>query len=202
MSELIAIREAARRLGVSDTAVTKAMKVGRVSAPLDEDRDPRNGRPRLRWPNVETEWIANTDATRRTHVGSQGSPRRQAPDQPPTVLETARARTPEPPPPGADDGAEGTVTIHDGINLTEAKTAKEIYNARLARAEYEEQIGKLVPIETVKADAFKLARTVRDGLLNLPDRVAHELAHETDPSAVHLRLSSEIRLVLEAIATA
>ena len=159
-------------------------------------------RPLLAWPECERDWLGNTDATRRTHVGSQGSPRREAPDQPPAVLETSRAKPPEPPAPGAEDGAEGTVTIHDGMNLTEAKTAKEIYNARLARAEYEEQIGKLVPIETVKADAFKLARTVRDGLLNLPDRVAHELAHETDPSAVHMRLSSEIRAVLEAMATA
>ena len=57
-----------------------------------------------------------------------------------------------------------------------------------------------IDVARIKKDFPLLARTVRDGLLNLPDRVAHELAHETDPSAVHLRLSSEIRAVLTALA--
>lgn len=71
MDNLIPIREAARRLNVSDTAVQKAIKTGRIAAPLDEDRNPDNGRPRLRWPDCRDQWNANSNATRRTHQGKR-----------------------------------------------------------------------------------------------------------------------------------
>jgi hypothetical protein len=41
-----------------------------------------------------------------------------------------------------------------------------------------------------------VARIVRDSMLNIPDRVAAELAAETDPFKVQQRLSAEIRLAL------
>ena len=47
--------------------------------------------------------------------------------------------------------------------------------------------------------AFRRARIVRDGMLNLPDRVAAVLAAETDVAKVHEVLSKEIRLILEEI---
>lgn len=211
MSEQIAIREAARRLGVSDTAVRKAITAGRIKV---AGTHPGNGRPLLAWPQTQADWLGNSDNSKRTHVGSQGSPRRQKYAQPDAGGDGSDVLTKlEPQPHGgglirnqkqpekpAEIDADGDVLIHDGMTLNEAKTSKEIYLARMAKQDYEERSGKLVEAEAVKASAFKVARTVRDGLLNLPDRVAHELAHETDAAAVHLRLTQEIRVVLEALA--
>jgi hypothetical protein len=200
MPELISIREASRRIGVSDTAVQKAIKSGRVKI---AGRTPGSERPLLSWPECEADYLGNTNANHRTHAGSQGGYKRKPPPEGGTSLEKlAKPKASTLPPPTDDDDAEGAVTIHDKMDLMEAKTAREIYNARMARVEYEEQIGKLVQADAVKAEAFKLARTVRDGLLNLPDRIAHELAHETSATAIHHRLTTEIRQALEALATA
>jgi hypothetical protein len=42
-----------------------------------------------------------------------------------------------------------------------------------------------------------VARLVRDAMLNIPDRVAAELAAETNQFKVHQRLTHEIRRALE-----
>lgn len=80
-----------------------------------------------------------------------------------------------------------------------SKAIRENYLARLAKLDYEERSGKLVDAEAVKKEAFKVARTVRDGLLNIPDRVAAEFAGLTKPHEIHVRLSEEIRKALEAL---
>lgn len=187
MSELIGIREAGRRLGVSDTAVHKAIKAGRVHI---AGRTPGSDRPLVAWPQVQADWLANSDTQKRSHVGSQGSPRREADPEPVTKLATS----------GAPDEAPAEAAQR-GPAYAQSRAIREAYMARLAKLDFEERSGRLIEVDKVKAAAFKVARTVRDGLLNLPDRVAHELAHETDPAAVHHRLSTEIRAVLEALAT-
>lgn len=80
-----------------------------------------------------------------------------------------------------------------------SKAIKEGYLARLAKLDYEERSGKLVDAEEVKKEAFKLARTTRDALLNIPDRVSAEFAGLTTPHEIHVRLSEEIRKALEAL---
>lgn len=193
--ELVGIREAARRLGVSDTAVHKAIKAQRVSAPLDDDRDPNNRRPRLRWPQVEREWQANTDHSRRTHVGSQGSPRREAytGGQPPEVkLPTA----------GEDSqGAEAEASVAGAApSLSTSRAIREVYQARLAKLEYEQKIGKLIEADQVKARAFRMARSARDALLTMPDRLAPILASSTDVQEVHRLLLEDIERTCQRIA--
>lgn len=195
MPELIAIREAARRLGVSDTAVRKAITAGRVKVAGTNEA---NGRPLLAWPDCERDWKSNSDASKRTHAGSQGSPRREryapsapaAPAKPPAPLDV----------PELD--AEGGVVIHDSMTLNEAKTAQAIYAARQARLEYEASVGKLVDAGEVKARAFRMARSARDSLLTLPDRLAPVLASETDVQAVHRLLLEDIERVCQRLADA
>lgn len=197
MSELIGIREAARRLGVSDTAVHKAIKAGRVTI---AGRTESSQRPLVAWPQAQTDWLGNSDASKRSHVGSQGSPRREADPPPQAKLKTSGNPDESP----AESAQAATESVADqprgGPSYAASRAIREAYQARLAKLDYEERSGKLVEVDKVKASAFKVARTVRDGLLNLPDRVAHELAHETNAAAVHLRLTQEIRVVLEALA--
>ena len=62
--------------------------------------------------------------------------------------------------------------------------------------EFEERAAKSVSRDEVTVAAFTRARTVRDSLLNIPDRVASMLAAENDPARVHQILADEIRKAL------
>jgi hypothetical protein len=72
--------------------------------------------------------------------------------------------------------------------------------AALAELDHSERSGTLVNAEEVRRSAFKLARQARDGMLNIADRVAADLAAETDAFKVHARLTKEIREALSALA--
>lgn len=89
-----------------------------------------------------------------------------------------------------DGGAAG------GSSYAQSRAVRELYLARLAKIEFEERSGKLVSRDEVTVAAFTKARTVRDNLLNIPDRVAAVLAAETDPVRAHQILTDEIRKAL------
>lgn len=83
--------------------------------------------------------------------------------------------------------------------LAASKAKRESFMAELARLEYELKAGQLVPIDEVKKEAFRTARIVRDTILNIPDRLAAELAAEPNQFTVHKRLSEELRKALEEL---
>lgn len=83
--------------------------------------------------------------------------------------------------------------------LAASKAKREAFLAELARLEYEQKAGTLVPIEDVQKEAFRIARIVRDNMLNIADRLAAELAAETNQFRVHTRLTEELRKALEEL---
>ena len=99
--------------------------------------------------------------------------------------------------PGPQPYASGAELPADAADYNVSRAKKESYLAELARLEFEEKDGTLVPAEDVRKEAFAIARQVRDGLLNIPDRVAAELAAMTDQFEIHKRLTDEIRRALE-----
>lgn len=189
MPELISIREAARRLGVSDTAVHKAIKAGRVFV-ADHTG---GGRPLMDWEDVERRWHANSDASKRSHVGSRGSPRREG-EAPQVVLPKSSS--------GAGPGARGGETKADaasGTSYAQSRAVRELFAARLAKLDFEERSGKLVDVSELKVEAFRVHRAIRDSILNIPDRCAPQLASMTDPVAIHAYLLTEITAVLRQL---
>jgi len=74
--------------------------------------------------------------------------------------------------------------------------------ARLAKIEFEEKTAKLISRDEVQVAAFTKARTVRDSLLNIPDRLAATLAAESEAEKVHQMLTVEIRKALDELAGA
>ncbi len=86
------------------------------------------------------------------------------------------------------------------MSLVAATRLKEEYAAKLMQLKFDRESGKVIEAEQVKKEAFKLARTVRDGLINIPDRVAAEFAGCTNAAEIHMRLTDEIRQALEALA--
>lgn len=93
--------------------------------------------------------------------------------------------------------ASGADLPIDAADYNASRAKKESYLAELARLEYEEKDGTLVNAEKVRKEAFGIARQVRDGMLNIPDRIASELAALTDQFEIHNRLTEEIRKTLE-----
>lgn len=85
------------------------------------------------------------------------------------------------------------------MSLGEAQRHNEIYKLKMAELKYNEQAGLLVPKETVQKEAFELGRKVRDNILNVPGRVAHELAAEVDPHRVEVQLMRELTQALEEL---
>jgi hypothetical protein len=83
-----------------------------------------------------------------------------------------------------------------GTTYAQSRAVRELYLARLAKIEFEEKSGKLVSRDEVTVAAFTKARTVRDNLLNIPDRVAAMLAAETSAARAHQILTEEIRKAL------
>lgn len=169
----ITVAEYARQKGVSHEAVRKAVKVGRLSRSVVFDA---KGKPRLDPALADQEWAANTDNSQQR------------------VPAVAPSRQPEPEAQAAPEQRTGT--------FQQARTLREAYMARLAKLEYEEKSGKLVQADAVKNEAFKTARMVRDNLLNIPDRVAGELAAESNQFKIHQRLTLEIRRALEDLRVA
>lgn len=86
-----------------------------------------------------------------------------------------------------------------GVTYAQSRAVRESYLARLAKIEFEKRSSKLIPRDEVTVAAFTIARTVRDNLLNIPDRLAALLAGETDAARVHDLLTEEIRKALNEL---
>ena len=86
------------------------------------------------------------------------------------------------------------------FNDSRAKT--EYFRAEMARLDLEEKEEKLCDAEKVKREAFSIARSVRDAVNSIPDRVANQFAAETDSVVIHQALSEELRKALERLTDA
>lgn len=86
------------------------------------------------------------------------------------------------------------------MSLVDAQRDATTERARKLRLDNDAREGRLVPIDRVRREAFDGARTIRDALLNIPDRLSGELAAETDPAVVWRKLDAAIRQGLSSAA--
>lgn len=90
--------------------------------------------------------------------------------------------------------------IHSAtLTLQQARGQKEIYQAKIKELEYQEKTGVLISKDLAVKHAEKIAAIIRDRLRNIPQKIAAELAAETDIHAIELKLLEEIDLCLEGI---
>ena len=169
---LLSLRAYAKHRGVSLAAVQKAIRSGRIATTADGAIDSER---------ADADWSAKTRPGQKRH---SPAPALVAPVVP--FVE----------PPRSDPGGAG------GVDYFRARAIRESYLARLAKIEFEEKSAKLVSRDEVQIAAFTKARTVRDSLLNIPDRLAATLAAETDADNVHQVLTVEIRKALDELAGA
>ena len=84
-------------------------------------------------------------------------------------------------------------------DVNESIRRKEHYNAERQRVAALKDRGEVVSTRDVKAEAFALARAVRDGMMGIADRLAPQLAASTDTRQVHQLLTEEIRVALRGL---
>jgi hypothetical protein len=159
-------RELARHLGVSETAVRRAEKAGRIRREADDSWDSAK---------VQAAWSDNTDQAQ------QRSGPRQRSDRP--------SRSALKPVPEAALGAvRDTLREHGepvsaaGMTFMQARTANEVLKAQERRLRLQQMKGELVDRAKAVAQVFRLAREERDAWVNWPARVAAMMAAELSAS--------------------
>jgi len=172
----------ARARGVSPAAVTTAIKSGRIKAAVVTQR----GKELLDFDKAEELWERNT----------------QQQPQP------ARERTAKPPAPLVQPTDQQLQAFIQGLpedqipDLNDSRARREHYLAEKARLDALQGRKELLPADQVKAEAFNLARGLRDGLMRVADRLAPTLAATADARQVHHLLMEEIRVALRSLGDA
>jgi hypothetical protein len=178
-------RGLARQLGVSETAVRRAEKAGRIRREADGSWDPAK---------VKAAWSDNTDQVQ------QRTPRQRS----------DRPRRPglKPVPEAALGAVRDTLREHGepvaagGMTFMQARTANEVLKAQERRLRLQQMKGELVDRAKAVAQVFKLAREERDAWVNWPARVAAMIAAEleVDPHKLHTVLERHVREHLAELA--
>ena len=159
MKQGISIREFARRDGVSDTLVRKALKLNRLAAFEDGSLNPELVGSNWREGNAKGANSANP-VVRTSPKGSRTANPSPVDGE---TLEEEAARL-------LESGGEA------GHAYAEALRRKENYLALLRQLEYENKSGSLVELEVAEKILFEQARASRDAWLNWPTRVGPLLA--------------------------
>jgi DNA primase len=182
-------RELARRLGVSETAVRRAEKAGRIKREPDGSWDPAR---------VKTAWASNTDeAQQRPKPGAgkrSGRPARMKP-VPEAALGAVRDTLRE-------HGEPIVAGSGQAMTFMQARTANEVLKAQERRLRLQQMKGELVDRAKAVAQVFRLAREERDAWVNWPARVAAMMAAEleVDPHQLHTVLERQVREHLNELA--
>jgi hypothetical protein len=181
-------RALARRLGVSETAVRRAEKAGRIGREADGSWD---------LAKVEAAWVRNTDPSQQRRSPARSAPR------------TGQVRGAMKPVPEAAVGAvrdtlreSGEPVSAGGMTFMQARTANEVLKAQERRVRLQRMKGELVDRARAVAQVFKLAREERDAWVNWPARVAAMMAAEleVDTHKLHTVLERQVREHLSELA--
>jgi len=178
----LSIRAYARHRGVTDTAVHKAIRSGRINALPDGTIDPDQ---------ADGQWERNTSApTTGTHR--------------PTV----KVRVPDVDDPRGGAGAGSSSSGSSvgtggtgGTSLLQARTVNEVVKAQTNKVRLARLKGELIDRPQAIAHVFKLARAERDAWLNWPARVSAQMAAklEIDAHTMHVALENAVREHLQEL---
>jgi hypothetical protein len=171
-------RELARRIGVSETAVRRAERTGRIGRDADGSWD---------LTKVQAAWAGNTDQAQQRSARSRGStgPRRATKPVPEAAVGAVRETLRE----------HGEPVSAGGMTFMQARTANEVLKAQERRVRLQRMKGELVDRAKAVAQVFKLAREERDAWVNWPARVAAMMAAEleVDTHKLHTVLERHVR---------
>lgn len=176
---LMSQRAYARHLHVTEGAVRKAIKAGRITT-VGGKIDP--GR-------ADREWQANT---RSGQAGSRVAGRAEPGAVPAGPWESTDGDGL-----GSVPGGNGS-----GADFAAARAARELYQSQVVKLGLDRQRGLLVRVDEVEKAAFALARKTRDQLRAIPDRLAAVLAAVPEPAEVRRILEEEVERICQEFAGA
>jgi len=81
----------------------------------------------------------------------------------------------------------------------QAKTMREVFEAKTAQLEYEERVGKFLKKTEVDSAIFEIARALRDGLTNCARRIGADVAGLTNAADCEAVIDREHRALLESM---
>lgn len=214
----ISIREFARRVGVSDTAVHKAIKAGKISASCLDHSNPK--RPKIFPDAALKEWgvnyvpnweqspaLAAAIEKSETPVSTEArvlsvthrSPKTKAvvehslSDDEHQLDENETVDSEKP-----DDESEN-IRLSKKASQKEAKRIREIADAKMAIVKLQEAKGKLVAREKVDKEFFDVGVSVRAAMQGIPDKWIDNILACDTRSEAHAMLYSAITEALEAL---
>ena len=188
----LSIRAYARQRGVTDTAVHKAIRSGRINALPDGTIDPDQ---------ADAQWARNTSSPK---TGTQ---------RPAVKVKVPEAEDGDGERSGAGatgntnsggagaGGAGGGVGGSGGTSLLQARTVNEVVKAQTNKVRLARLKGELIDRPQAIAHVFKLARSERDAWLNWPARVSAQMAAklELDAHTMHVALENAVREHLQEL---
>lgn len=166
----------AARRGVTHQAVSKAIAAGRLSRSVH--RTPA-GKYEIDADVADQEWGANTDPQQQREKHRGAGQAAMFPD-----AETNGHHSPSAP------------------VLAKAQAMRVTFLAKTAELDFLAKSGALVPADKVTIEAFRVARTVRDAVLNIPARIAAQLAALDEERACHDLLMAELTSALRELSDA
>lgn len=170
----VSLRAYAKHRGVSDTAVRKAVKAGRISLESDGSVDIAK---------ADRQWTLNTDQSQ------QRKPAAATKAVPKAALDAV------------DETLKESGGPASGTTYMQARTANEVLKAQTNRVKLQQLKQELVDRSKAIAHVFKLARSERDAWLNWPSRVSAQMAArlEVDPHTMHVVLEASVREHLQEL---
>ncbi|MBL0320044.1 MAG: elements of external origin [Alphaproteobacteria bacterium] len=170
----ISIRAYARHRGISDAAVRKAIKTGRVTPEPDGTIDTAK---------ADRQWQTNTNQQPASYN------LKAVPDM---ALDAVRETLKE----------NSMAVTGNGTTFIQARTANEVLKAQTNRIRLQKLKGELIDRAKVLAHVYKLARTERDAWINWPARISSTMAAElsVDAHTMHVTLERYVREQLSELA--
>lgn len=174
-SELVSLREFARRKGWNPGYAHKLKVAGRLAMEGDKVDVDRS-----------EQLLAESADPARAHLARSSS-------------SAARGA------PGGDDqqgqpapGGGGTsAPLTTNATFNKAKTADQVYAAKLRELEYRERVGELIDVKEAARLAFTSFRSLRDAILNIPARVQDQCAVMTDAFEIAALIENELTSALD-----
>jgi hypothetical protein len=187
-----ASRKARGLSGGSREAVRRAVDAGRISAfgpkkMIDSEL-------------ADRQWAKNTQARASTIAPTPGTGQDEGTGDLVDAAGRAESTTMDEPAPAAAEGDPQQLQADPGYQASRARQAAA--DARTAELKLAELEGTLVRLDHVRASLAARLAPVREGLLQIPARLAPLLAPQSDPGRIQTLLEAEIHLVLAPLARA
>lgn len=165
----LSIRSYAKHRNITEGAVRKAIKTGRISKNKNDKIDPKI---------ADRQWQENSDPAqvKETIINAEN------------IKEDVKLSS-----------SSALLSAPVGSSYQQSRAVKEIYSAKLTKLQFEKESKKLISVNEVKVAAFNMARVTRDRILNIPDRVIPNLVNKSDIHEMKKILKDELIKALEEI---